>query len=433
MTYKTKIPKILFLALEIARFYRGDFFNTNDLAELSNRYKKDLVRQRADKTDYKYSEDTRFGGLRGNFSTLLTWKGFVKRGSAIVSRYGIGKDGRIINAICNGEIILNRGDLSAHTSNKRLKQLLDMETWLFKVREDQAHIKAMLERNNEIQLKRDSDNFPKESVVSTTNNQYFIRAIVNNFADSKNTVLEYNICNLWEGTKLKKKNLHTLVAIPGKNNSWDRICVIRNEDLFQNKPLLVYVDIKKETCCDRDKNEYKLYSLKEAADIFSDGDANIEKRLAHNWRDLKHRECDEEVDFHRTKPDEFNIFLDNFLSWKESFSIDDKKVVKVKSSASGGPDVILTYSGGTTQKLELEHRWKDYIDHKHHQNNAWSGSWLFADEEWDKDKIFILFKKLKLIHNKRIPDVFLCVHNGERKAYRVNWNNGMSEEISLKF
>ena len=108
MTYRIKIPKIMFLALDIARFYRRVYFNTNDLAELANKYKKDLVRQRADKTDYKYFDDTKHGGLRGNFSTLITWKGFVKRGSVIVSRYSIGKDGRLANAICKGEIILNK-------------------------------------------------------------------------------------------------------------------------------------------------------------------------------------------------------------------------------------------------------------------------------------------------------------------------------------
>ena len=43
MTYKIKIPKILFLALDIAKFYRRTFFNTSDLAELANKYKKDLA------------------------------------------------------------------------------------------------------------------------------------------------------------------------------------------------------------------------------------------------------------------------------------------------------------------------------------------------------------------------------------------------------
>ncbi|MBU4338455.1 hypothetical protein KKB43_03625 [Patescibacteria group bacterium] len=124
--YRVEIPKILFLALDIASFYRNSFFNTNDLAELSNRYKSDLVRQRIDKKDYKYLEDTRFGGLRGNFSTLLTWRGLVKRGSAIINSYSLGKDNRLVNAICNGKIILNREDLSACTNDGALKNLTNI-------------------------------------------------------------------------------------------------------------------------------------------------------------------------------------------------------------------------------------------------------------------------------------------------------------------
>ncbi|MBL7198492.1 MAG: hypothetical protein ISS47_10395 [Candidatus Omnitrophica bacterium] len=433
MTYKIKIPKILFLALDLARFYRRIYFNTNDLAELANRYKKDLVRLRADKTDYKYLDDTNYGGLRGNFSTLLTWKGFVKKGSIIVNIGSIGKDKRLANAICKGEIILDKKDLTAHTTNKKLKQLLELEAWLLNVREGQAHIKIMLERNKKIQLKRDNDNFPKVSVVKTSNEQYFIRAIVNNFVDNKNSILEYNISDLWEGTKLKKKNLHVLIAIPSKGNPWDKIYAVRNEDLFKHKPILIYVDLKKNACFDTHNNDYKLYTLEEAIDKFSNGEANIEKRLEHKWEDIKLRECTIEVDFHKTKKDEFNIFLDKFLEWKKIFYINGKKVVDIKVSSSGGPDVILIYSGGTTQKLELEHGWKDYLDHKHHEDNAWSGSWLFADEEWDNDRVIKLFKKLKPLHNERIPDIFLCIHNGERKAYRVNWNKGTFEEINLKF
>jgi len=64
---KVKIPKILFLALDSASFYRRSFYNTNDLVKLANKYKKDLVRQRVDKLDYKSLEDTKFGGLRENF------------------------------------------------------------------------------------------------------------------------------------------------------------------------------------------------------------------------------------------------------------------------------------------------------------------------------------------------------------------------------
>jgi hypothetical protein len=433
MTYKIKIPKILFLALDIARFYRRDYFNTSDLAKLANRYKKDLVRQRADKTDYKYLEDTKFGGLRGNFSTLTTWKGFIKRGSTIVYRCSIGRDGRIVNAVRKGEIILNKKDLTAYTNNENLKKLLETEAWLLNVRERQAHIKLMLEKNIKIDLKRDIDNFPKESVVVTSKGQYFIRALVNNFADNKNTILEYSIDNLWGGTKLKKNNLHLLLVIPSKDNPWDKIYAIKNEELFQHKPMLIYVDLKKKICFDKNKKNYKLYTLDEAIADFSYGDANIEKRLEHSWKDLKLRECDREVDFRETKKDEFNIFLDKFLDWKKIFYIEGKEVVDIKVSSSGGPDVILIYSGGTMQKLELEHGWKDYINHKHYQDSAWSGTWLFADEEWDGSKILNLFKGFKLIHNKRVPDVFLCIHDGKRKAYKVNWNSGIFEEVDLRF
>lgn len=431
MTYKIKIPKILFLALDIARFYRCDFFNTNDLTELANKYKKDLVRQRADKTDYKYLDDTKFGGLRGNFSTLVTWKGFVKRGTGIVNRYSIGRDGRITNAVCKGEIILNTKDLVAYTSNKRLKQLLEIEAWLLNVREGQAHIKVMLGRNKKVPLQRDNDNFPKISVVKTPGEQFFIRAIVNNFVDSNNTILEYNICNLWEGTKLKKKNLHPLIVVPSKNNPWGKIYAVKNEDLFKNKPMLICVDLKKNLCFDKYNNNYKLYTLKEALDTFSHGDANIEERLEHSWKDLKIKACNRESDFRRRKQDEFNIFLDKFLEWKKNFYIDGKEVVDIKVSSSGGPDVILIYSGGTTQKLELEHGWKDYIDHKHHQDNAWVGSWLFADEEWDEHKIIKLFKQLKKIHNERVPDIFLCIEKGKKKAYKANWHKAVFEELDL--
>src|SRR3989344_8742202 len=100
--YEIKLPKILFLSLDIAGFYSNNFFNTNDLADLSNKYKSDLVRLKINKKDYKYLDDTRFGGLRGNFSTLLTLRGLVKRGSTIVNTYSLGRDDRLANAILKG-------------------------------------------------------------------------------------------------------------------------------------------------------------------------------------------------------------------------------------------------------------------------------------------------------------------------------------------
>ena len=81
--YKINLQKIFFLALEISAHYKKSYFNTNDLVKLANQYKVELVRTRVDKKDYKYLDDTKFGGLRGNFSTLITLKGFVKRGNKI--------------------------------------------------------------------------------------------------------------------------------------------------------------------------------------------------------------------------------------------------------------------------------------------------------------------------------------------------------------
>ncbi|MEK7071746.1 MAG: hypothetical protein AAB959_00450, partial [Patescibacteria group bacterium] len=187
--FKIEIPKILFLALDVASFYRNSFFNTNDLAELSNRYKSDLVRLRVDKKDYKYLDDTRFGGLRGNFSTLLTWRGLVKRGSIIVNTYSLGRDNRLVNATCNGKIILNREDLAAYTNDQKLRKMLETEAWLLNIREAQAHVKVMLKKNPGIPLKRDNINFPKEAVFKSVNGQYFIRSLVNNFIDPNNNIL----------------------------------------------------------------------------------------------------------------------------------------------------------------------------------------------------------------------------------------------------
>jgi len=103
--YEIKLPKVLFLALDIAQHYKKSFFNTSDLTKLANQYSTELVRTRADKKDYKYLQDTKFGGLRGNFSTLLTWRGLVKKGSTVAGYYSIGKDDRILNAVQKGEIV----------------------------------------------------------------------------------------------------------------------------------------------------------------------------------------------------------------------------------------------------------------------------------------------------------------------------------------
>ncbi len=433
--YKIKLPNILFLALDIASFYRNSFFNTNDLAQLSNRHKSELVRLKINKKDYKYLDDTRFGGLRGNFSTLLTWRGLVKRGSSIVNSCSLGKDSKLVNAICNGKIVLNREELSAYTNDEKLKNLLENEAWLRNVRESQAHVKTMLEKNNKIPLKRDSASYAKQSVFKSSNEQYFIRSLVNNFVDSSNTILQFNLINLWQGKKLKKKNFHPLIVLPTKENPWGGgIYALKNEDLFDNKPLLINVNLLTKTCQDKDGNSYKLYSLDDALIEFSKEDKNIKERLDYSWEELKKQYCETEVDYEVRKEDEFSTFLRLFLDWKRNFTIDGKEVTDVKVISSGGPDVELIFSGGTKQKLELEHSWNNYLDHGHNKNNAFSKVWIFAEEEFNFEKIKKIFSLEKKRNNDRIPNVFLAVDKkGNRHAYRVNWAIEKYEEIEVKF
>jgi hypothetical protein len=83
--------------------------------------------------------------------------------------------------------------------------------------------------------------------------------------------------------------------------------------------------------------------------------------------------------------------------------------------------------------LELEHKWSNYIDHGHTTNHAFANCWIFAEEQWNADKVMKLFKDLKKEHNNRIPDVFLCLDNGERKAFRANWEKETFEQINLEF
>jgi len=432
--YKIKIPKVLFLALDIASFYRNNFFNTNDLAELSNRYKADLVRLRVDKKDYKYLKDTRFGGLRGNLSTLLTWRGLVKRGSRIVNFYSLGRDNRLVNAVCNGNIILDKEKLTAFTNDKKLKELLGLEAWLLNVRESQAHVKGMLKRNAGMPLQRDNDNFPKEAVFRSTNGQYFIRSLINNFADSGNTILDFSIINLWEGKKFHRKNMHPLFVLPTKEDPWSEIYAIKIEDLYDNKPILISINLSTEECKDKDGNNYKLYPLADAITEFSKENDNIENRLNYKWGDLKKQYCECKVDHEIRKEDEFSNFLKLFLRWNRTFSIDGREIVDVKVISSSGPDVELIFSGGTNQKLELEHSWNNYLDHGHQNNNAFGGVWIFSEEDFDFKKIFKLFSEQKRKNNDRIPNVFLSVDkNGKRHAYLIDWENKTFKELKIKF
>ena len=430
--YKVNLQKTFFLALEISGHYNKSYFNTNDLVKLANQYKADLVRTRVDKKDYKFLDDTKFGGLRGNFSTLLTLKGFVKRGNKIIPFYSLGMDGRIVNAVNNGEIILDSSDLTANTANEILKNLLEREVFLSKVRENQAHIKVMLEKDSvKLGIKRDNA-FKKDSVVVSSTGQYFLRGLLNNFIN--NNTIEYNLYNYWSGKKIIKKNMHLLISIPLKDNSWAELYAIKFEDLIKNKPMYLMVSVDTKKCIDRLGNIYNLYNLEQAKKKFSDGNANINERLTYKWRDLINKESSDEVEIKKeVKQQETWVFIDKFLKLKKAFSVDGKDVVEYSMSSSGGCDVLLKYSGGTTQKLELEHDWKNYLDHRHHENNAWADAWLFAEQEWNPSLIIKLFKPLKGKHGNRIPDVFLCFEKDQRKAYKANWIDESFKEIELKF
>lgn len=432
--YKVKIPRILYLTLDVASFYRKTFFNTNDLVGLINKYKNDLVRSRADKKDYKYLDDTKFGGIRGNLSTLLTFKGLVKRDSRISNYYSIGRDDRLVNAVLNGQIILDGSDLTANTNDEKLKNLLEMESWMRGVRETQAHVKTKLKKDNSLPLTRDSDNFKKESIFRSDSGQIFIRSLINNFIDSSNNILQFSLANLWSGKKFKKKNIHPLLVIPTKDDSWSKIYAIKNEDLYANKPLLLNVNLEKKECSDVSGNKYQMYELADAVKYFSKEHENIENRLDYDWRELSLKYCEKEVEKEIRKEDEFSNFLRLFLEWNPKFSIGNKDVVDVRVISSGGADVELIFSGGTKQKLELEHDWKNYIDHGHNINSAFNNVWIFAEETLDEDKIIKTFYEQKLKNGIRIPDVFLGLNKkGERKAYRVNWGDKSFEELQLQF
>ena len=109
-----------------------------------------------------------------------------------------------------------------------LKKILETEAWLLNVRESQAHVKVLLQRHPEIPLKRDIVDFAKEAVFKSSNGQYFIRSLANNFVDANNQILQFSLLNLWEGKKFHKKNLHPLIVLPVGDNPWGTIFAIKN-------------------------------------------------------------------------------------------------------------------------------------------------------------------------------------------------------------
>ena len=434
MRYTVKLPKIMYLTLLISKTAKDKkYFNTNDLNIAANELQPELVRLRKDKDDYKFLDDTNFGGLRGNFSTVLTFKGIVKRGSRCIPFYSLGSSDRLFNAFHKGEFILDSKTMSACTLNKDLAELLKREIRNYTIREDQAHIKVFLEDNKDFPLERDTFNFPKIAVLkSKKNEKYFLRILFNTFIND-NTI-EYNMFGYFEGNKIKKKNINALFVIPTYENSWSEFYAIDSKELLKNKPLFIYYNKKDKTFYDNYDNIYSYYTLGDALDKLSDIDENIEERLEYNWDIVKNSFVDAYSEIKTDiKEEEFAIFLRKFLNWKSTFSIYDKTVVEIFNTSSGGPDVILTYAGGTKQKVELEHKWENYIHHKHYSSLAWKDVWLYADDQWDFKKIVHIFKPYLSKYIDCIPKVFLCSNEetGAKEAYEIDWSTFTYKEIEI--
>ena len=432
MKYIIKLPKILCLILLLYKHVKNvKYYNTNDLVILANSLKPRLVRLRKDKEDYKFLNDTNWGGLRGNFSTLLTFKGILKRNNRYTAYYGLSQADRLLNAVQNGEIIINAKEICAYTCKPKLKQILEEEKLLFKIRENQAHITQYLGNNKDFPLQRDYNNFPKKCVLKTSNDIYFMRILFNKF--DKN-IIEFNMLDYLSGPKMKVFNIHPLFVIPSENNSWDKFYVIDNKEILLHPQLFIFFDKVNEKFYDRDGNVYPHYSIEVGINTLLDQNGHSDERLSYNWKTVRDDLSDNTV----ITPDnimqsEFSVFLKNFLQWKEQFSILNKKVVSVMESSSGGADVILKFSGGTIQKLELEHKWNNYISHEHYKNIAWKDCWLYANEPWDFNKIKKIFIPYLSQYIDCIPQIFLCTNpiTKDKEAYKVNWNKLSYKRINV--
>lgn len=433
MKYTIELPKILYLTILISKFAKSaKYYNTNDLIKIANEIKPDLVRIRKDKNDYKCFDDTNFGGLRGNFSTVLTLRGFIKKNNKYTSYYGIGKTDRLFNAFKNGEIILDAQKYCAYTNNFELKKMLEKEAQNYSIRENQAHIKNFLDKNKNFKLVRDDLNFKKIAVLKSKENQYFLRILFNTFVTDD--IIEYNMLNYLSGPKIKQYNMHPLFVVPTYENAWEEFYAIDSEEVLINAPLLLYFDKKNQKFYDKEGKVYPHLTLDEGLQILTDQNGNIEERLSYDWKKVKDKLInDVVVDRKKVEQEEFSLFLEKFLQWKKTFNIYGKKVVEITVSSSGGADVIIQFSGGTTQKIELEHKWNNYIIHQHYKSQAWKDTWLYADEKWDFEKIKRIFYPYVSNYRDTVPKVFLCVNEEtkEKEAYEVDWDNLTYTKIDI--
>lgn len=403
--------------------------NTNTLAELASGYANHLVRTRKDKQDYKFFEDTRHGGLRGNLSTALTLRGYIEYGNGrCTAYYGIGRNDTLVNAVVKGDIILDEQKLCAHTNKEHLKRLLENEATVFTARENQAHLKSYLLNNPDFPFERDTENYPKKGVMYYQKRIYCLRLLLNRIISPE--VFEYNLLDYWQGPKIRQRNLHAMIIVPRIDQSTNTVesfgdfRMLKSEDLMKKPNLLWKYDTKSQVFVTVDDgHKIPTYSIEEALRSFSLSYENVNLRLQYSWEDTRNGFCQHfSDDIKNIKPTEAFVFLKDFLQGSPEFTIEGKTVVNWLESASGGPDIIFKYAGGTEQKLELEHKWSHFIQHNHHKKVAWRGAWLYANESWDFDKIKRLFLQ-QYLDGCYVPEVFLFTNNGKKAGMRIAWSS----------
>ena len=71
--------------------------------------------------------------------------------------------------------------------------------------------------------------------------------------------------------------------------------------------------------------------------------------------------------------------------------------------------------------------------HQHYKSSAWKNAWLYAEEEWDFEKVKQVFSPFVSEYIDNIPKVFLCTdkNDGQKKAYEVNWSDLTYKEIEV--
>lgn len=433
--FEVKLPKAICLMLVLSKYLKKKkYWNTNDVITIAHNIQSGLIRLRKDKKpyEYKYFDDTDYGGLRGNISTASTLLGLIKKNNAITAYYSIGRSERLINAYNNGDIILDKTDFIARTDKLDLKILLENEARYFSIREGQAHIAAFLRKNPTFPLKRDDINFKNICVLKSDSNQFFLRVLFNTFIQP--TIIEYNVLSYLEGPKIRKQNIHALFVVPSKDNNWEKFYVIDSKELLVNTPLFIYYDTVNNVFYDENKHFYSFEELTSSLAHISDENGNYSERMAYDSITALESHVGKRIGVTASRSEtEESVFIKNFLdnSLGNLLFIKGKEVREYKIHRSG-VDVTLEYADGTSQPLELEHRWSNYISHGHQNSFNWNGAWIYANEEFDFSVIKRIFGPYKGLY---IPTVFLSSNpiTKAKEAYEVDWNADTYSKLSITF